>query len=109
MAQTVNVKVPAENRERLLRIIGDRKRPLKHVQRAKIVLFSAERSPVLEVARWAGVSRPAVWRWQRRYGEEGVDGLLRDKTRKRGTAPLSAKIVAKILERLVVIERRLSA
>src|SRR3954452_25484830 len=27
-----------------------------------------------EVARRVDISRPAVWRWQRRYGEEGVDG-----------------------------------
>ena len=59
---------------------------------------SAERLPVLEVARRAGVSRPAVWRWQARYAEQGVDGLLRDKTRKPGRAPLSAKVVAKIVE-----------
>jgi transposase len=31
-----------------------------------------------------GVSRPAVWRWQQRYAEAGVDGLLRDKTCKPG-------------------------
>ena len=97
MAQTVNVIVSAEDRERLLSVIGDRNRPLKHVQRAKIVVFSAERSPVLEVARRAGVSRPAVWRWQQRYGEEGIDGLLRDKTRKPGRAPLPTGVVAKVL------------
>jgi hypothetical protein len=37
--------------------------------------------PVAEVARQASVSRPAVWRWQRRFAEQGVSGLLRDKTR----------------------------
>jgi transposase len=98
MAQTVSVIVPAKDRERLLAIIGDRNRPLKHVQRAKIILFSAERLPVFEVARQAGLSRPAVWRWQQRYGEQGVDGLLHDKTRKPGKAPLSAKTIAKVLE-----------
>jgi transposase len=98
MAQTVNVIVCPEDREGLLAIIGDRNRPFKQIQRAKIVLFSAERLPVLEVARRAGASRPAVWRWQRRYGEQGVDGLLRDKTRKPGRTPLSAKVVAKVLE-----------
>ena len=73
---------PPEDRERLLAIVADRNRPLKHVQRANIILRSAERLPVLEVARRTGVSRPAVWRWQARYAEQGVDGLLRDKTRK---------------------------
>ena len=36
----------------------------------------------------AGVSRPAVWRWQQRYAEQGIHGLLRDKTRKPGREPL---------------------
>ncbi len=89
--------VGAEDSSRLTAIVGDRSRPLKHVQRARIVLLSAERLPVLEVARRAGVSRPAVWRWQRRYAEAGVDGLLRDKTRPPGKPPLPTTIVAKVL------------
>jgi len=97
MAQTVCVLIGAEDRARLAAILGDRSRPLKHVQRARIVLLSAERLPVLEVARRAGVSRPAVWRWQQRYGEEGVDGLLRDKTRPPGKSPLPPATIAKVL------------
>ena len=97
MAQTVCVIIGAEDRARLAAIIGDRRRPLKHVQRARIVLLSGERLPVLEVARRASVSRPAVWRWQQRYGEEGVDGLLRDKTRRPGKRPLAPAVVAKVL------------
>jgi transposase len=61
-------------------VCGDRNRPLKHIQRARIILFSAERLPVLEVAARAEISRRAVWRWQLRYAEQGVDELLRDKT-----------------------------
>jgi transposase len=97
MAQTVSVIIGAEDRERLTAVIGDRNRPQKHVQRARIVLLSAERLPVLTVAGQVGVSRPAVWRWQQRFAEAGVDGLLRDKTRKPGKAPLSAETVAKVL------------
>ena len=76
MAQTVSILLNASDRDRLVEIIGDRNRPLKHIQRARIVLHSGDRLPVLEVARRAGVSRPAVWRWQQRFAEEGVDGLL---------------------------------
>ncbi len=68
MAQTVCVLPSAVDVERLERIVGDRNYPLKHVQRAKIVLLSVDRLPVSEVARRAGASRPAVWRWQRRFG-----------------------------------------
>jgi hypothetical protein len=60
MAQTVCVLPSAVDIERLKRIVGDRNNPRKHVQRAKIVLLSVDRLPVLEVARRAGVSRPAV-------------------------------------------------
>src|SRR5438477_9066984 len=75
----------------------DRSRPLKHVQRARIVLHSADRLPVLEVAHRASVSRPAAWRWQWRYAEEGVEELLRDMTRPPGTAPVPMTTVAKVL------------
>jgi len=97
MAQTVIVIVGPEDRARLSAIADDRNRPLKHVQRASIILLSAERLPVMEVARRAGVSRPAVWRWQQRYAEGGIDGLLRDKTRKPGRTPLATAMVAKVL------------
>ena len=97
MAQTVSVIITAEERALLAAIVGDRSRPLKHVQRARIVLHSADRLPVLEVARRVSISRPAVWRWQRRYAEEGVDGLLHDKTRPAGTAPVPMTTVAKVL------------
>ncbi len=97
MAQTVCVLVNAEEAARLEAVVADRNRPLKHVQRARIILASMERSPVLEVARRTGASRPAVWRWQARYALEGVDGLLRDKTRPPGKAPLSTAKVARVL------------
>ena len=60
MAQEVCVTVSAEDRVRLAAIIEDRNRPLKHIQRAQIILFPADRLPVLQVARRSGTSRPAV-------------------------------------------------
>ena len=97
MAQTVRILLSTADRARLAVVLGDRNRPLKHVQRARIILLSADRPPVLEVARQAGVSRPSVWRWQQRFAEEGVAELLRDKTRKPGRAPLPPATVAKVL------------
>jgi transposase len=88
MAQTVSIHLCSDDRSRLEAIVADRNARAKHVCRARIVLHSAERLPALEVARRADASRPAVWRWQQRFAEEGVDGLLRDKTRKPGKAPL---------------------
>jgi hypothetical protein len=97
MAQTVCILLPAEDRVRLAAVIDDRNSPQKHARRAHIILLSADRLPVIEVARQTGVGRPTVWRWQQRFAEEGVEGLLRDKTRKPGKSPLSAGTVAEVL------------
>jgi transposase len=48
---------------------------------AQIVLLSAEGAGTNESMREAGKSKTCVWRWQERFAAEGVDGLLRDKTR----------------------------
>src|SRR5262249_43565802 len=45
----------------------------------------------------AGLAKPVVWRWQARFMEQGVDGLLRDKTRKPGKPPLPAATVQKVV------------
>jgi hypothetical protein len=75
----------------LAAIAADRNRPRKHVERARIVLASADRHSAQQVAHSIGVSRPTVWRWQQRFAESGVEGLLRDKTRKPGKAPRAAE------------------
>jgi transposase len=97
MVQELSVISSDEDRVRLEAIVGDRNRLLKQTQRARIVLLSAERLPVLQVAVRAGVSRPVVWRWQRRYAEAGVEGLLRDKTRPPGKKPVAIETVNKVL------------
>src|SRR3954447_11949147 len=84
MAQTVCPLISAGNRKRLAARGADRNRSQKHAARVRIILHSAERLDVAEVARRAGISRPAVWRWQQRFAEAGVDGLLRDRTRRPG-------------------------
>src|SRR3954468_6486314 len=97
MAQTVSVLLSVQDRVWLQRVVEDRRRPVKHVQRARIILLSADRLPVLEVAKRVEVSRPMVWRWQQRFAEEGVEGLLRDKTRPPGKAPVPPETVAQVL------------
>ena len=97
MAQIVCPLVSFEDRARLETIVGDRNRAQKHVARARILLGSADRLPVAQIARRAGVGRPAVWRWQRRFAEAGVDGLLRDATRKPGKPRLDDATVHRVV------------
>jgi transposase len=97
MAQDVCPVVFADDRARLEAILADRNRAQKHVLRARIVLQSADRISVAEVARRVGVGRPAVWRWQRRYAVAGVEGLLRDASRRPGKAPTPEATVARVV------------
>jgi transposase len=98
MAQTVCVILNPMDRQRLEAIVADRNRPQKHVERARIVLASAAPGiPVQRVATAVAVARPSVWRWQQRFAEAGVDGLLRDKTRKPGKPPIAPATVARVV------------
>ena len=97
MAQTVCSFLSAEDGQRLAAILADRNRPQKHAVRVRIILASAERRDVAEVARRAGISRPAVWRWQQRFAEAGVEGLLPDRTRKPGKPRTSDAIVQRVV------------
>jgi transposase len=97
MAQTVCVLLGALDKDRLEAITSDRNQPGKYIERARVVLASANGRPVQQVAREIGVSRPMVWRWQQRFAEEGSDSLLRDKTRKPGKPPIPAETVARVV------------
>ena len=49
MARTVSLLLSAQHSADLQGVIEDRGRPVKHVQRAQIILLSAERLPVLKL------------------------------------------------------------
>src|SRR5277367_3806636 len=99
MRTGITVDVKPEDRERLLAVVANRNSPQKHVWRAQIVLLTAEGHGTAAIMRQAGVAKTAVWRWQERFMQAGVDGLLRDKTRPSRIARLAAAIA----ERLVAL------
>ncbi|MEM9764491.1 MAG: IS630 family transposase [Pseudomonadota bacterium] len=98
MRTGVIVDVTPDDRSRLEAVARDRNAAQKHVARAKVILATAEGCGTMEIMRWSGLSKPAVWRWQERFLSEGVDGLLRDKTRPPGKAPLADALIARVLE-----------
>src|SRR5262249_38069068 len=56
---------------------------------------SADRQSAQLAAHSIGVSRPTVWRWQQSFAESGVEGLLRDRTRKPGKTPIATEATAR--------------
>jgi transposase len=51
----------------------------------------------VEIMRQTGKSKPAVWRWQERFMRDGVEGLLRDKTRPSRIPPLGDVVAERVL------------
>ena len=98
MRKGITVEVSAADRARLEAVVADRNSPQKHVWRARIVLATAEGLGTNAIVRRAGVSKPCVRRWQARFMAEGLDGLLRDKTRPPGTPPLPRATVERVVE-----------
>jgi transposase len=91
------IYVSPADRARLEGIAADRNSLSKHVWRANIVLLTADGIGTNAIMRLTGKSKPCVWRWQERYIEAGVDGLLRDKTRPSRKKPLSTAVKLKVL------------
>ena len=98
MRAGIAIAVTSADHIRLERIAGDRNTPQKHSARARVILATAEGCGTLEIVRRSGLSKPVVWRWQERFMHEGVDGLLRDKTRPPGKPPLPAEAVKRVVD-----------
>jgi len=97
MKKGISITVSAVDRRRLEAITADRNSLQKHAWRAEIVLLSDALAGTNEIMWRTGKSKTTVWRWQERYMAEGVDGLLRDKTRPSRIPPLAASKVGEIL------------
>jgi transposase len=97
MRTGVNVHLSPTDRKRLQAIVEDRNSAQKHVWRVRIVLATADGLGAPAIMRTAGVSKTAVWRWQERFMAEGVEGLLRDKTRPARVPKLADEVAERIV------------
>ena len=97
MRKGITVTVNASDRARLEAVVANRNSPQKHVWRCRIVLLTADGLGTAAIMRRAGRSKSVVWRWQERFMQEGVDGLLRDKTRPPRIAPLGQAVIDRVV------------
>lgn len=97
MPTGITFEVSAADRYRLEAIISARSSPQKHVWRAKVILMSGDGLGTVAIMQATSKSKTCVWRWQERFMAEGVDGLLRDKSRPPGIAPLDSELVDRVV------------
>ena len=98
MRTGVDFKVSDGQRGRLEAIADGGNSKVKHARRARIILLTDDGLGTMAVAEGAGVTKATVWRWQERFMEAGVEGLLRDKTRKPGTPRTSEETVRELVD-----------
>jgi len=97
MRSGVSIKVGSCDRLRLEGVVRERNAAQKHVWRAAIILLSADGVGTHEIMRRTGKSKTCVWRWQERFMADGVDGLLRDKTRPSRIPPLAPEVAERVV------------
>jgi transposase len=97
MGTGVCFSVTPADLDRLRGLMKDRNAPQKHVWRVRIVLLSAQGLGTNAIMRETGKSKTCVWRWQERFAAEGVDGLLRDKTRPSRIAKLDPSVADRVV------------
>jgi transposase len=97
MREGISVEVNAADRSRLEAVVADRNSPQKHVWRARIVLLTVDGVGTVEIMRRTDKSKTVIWRWQERFMREGVDGLLRDKTRPARIPSLGHEVAERVV------------
>ena len=97
MRKGITVTVDAADRARLEAAVANRNSPQKHVWRCRIVLLTADGLGTAAIMQGTGKSKSVVWRWQERFMQEGIDGLLRDKTRPPRILPLSQAVIDRVV------------
>src|SRR5271165_5838766 len=97
MRTGITVDVKAADRARLEAIVADRNSPQKHVWRARIVLLTADGLGTNEIMRQTAKSKTCLWRWQERFMQAGVEGLLHDRTRPSRVPPLPPTIGERVV------------
>jgi transposase len=92
------LRIDAELRRELERIVGAPTFSVRDVRRARIVLLRAQGKSQDEVARELGINRPVVGLWERRFRDAGIAGLKDAKGRGRKPSIAQAKLARVVAE-----------
>src|SRR5215208_1952030 len=96
-AHARTVEIPEADRRELQRRARAKGAPARKVERARIVLLSAQGVPGKQIAAMVGCAEPTVVTWRRRYAESGLAGL-EDHPRPGSPSPLPEALRDRVLE-----------
>lgn len=81
MRTGISITVSTWDHRRLEAIVTGRNTAQKHVWRARTILLTSDGLGTHAIMADTVKSKTTVWRWQQRFAEARVEGLLSDKTR----------------------------
>ena len=93
------IRLRRGDRQRLEKLVGKRTTAQRVVERAAIVLSSAEGVSGATICAQVGVSRPTVTLWLDRYDADGIEALVRDRPRSGRPQRITAEDEAEIIRR----------
>lgn len=97
MRTGISITLTSAVRRRLEAISKDRNAAQRHAWRAAILLLSADGIGTVEIMRRTAKSKTCVRRWQERFMQDGVAGLLHDKTRPSRIPALGPDIAERVV------------
>jgi transposase len=81
MKTSKRLNINEKDKTKLVQIARNGNTPQKVALRAHIAIMSADGIPTSQIMHELGTSTPTITRWRTRYEVEGVEGLLRDRSR----------------------------
>ena len=81
MRVAVDIILDEKEKRELRRLAASRSSAIRVAERARIVLLASEGLNNLSIAEEIGIDRNKVGRWRRRYAEDGLTGLRKERPR----------------------------
>lgn len=102
MRRATEIKLDENTRRKLDAISRSRSASVRLVERARIVLLSAQGRENIEIAKVLRISRQKASRWRERFAEFGIEGIEKDAPRPGRFPSISrgkkANVIKKTLE-----------
>jgi len=98
MRVAAQIKLSGSERSKLERFSKARNVPERLRERSRMILLAADGLENKEIAQCLGQDPGKVGRWRRRYAEQGLPGIVKDKTRPGRIEPISAAKKSRIIK-----------
>lgn len=79
----IKVNLSNDARKQLEKIISSSISPVRLIKRARAILMATDDIPSYQIAKQLEVSKDTVGQWRKRFAEQGLSGIIKDRPRGR--------------------------